>query len=161
MNILRIFDKEVKICSLDEVLAIGRENHGHYRVMPRIGVIEGKMSANGWDFLPMEDDDCVIPKEAWKHVELLKKHNIPIKQIIIGHNVKEEEEKQKRMEALKKGAEQVIGFVSILAIGALTAIAGTGIAVVLGAIGLLLAIDPILVVVLEDDTWLCVAEWEV
>lgn len=161
MNILMNFEKKLKTRPLDEVLAIGRENHGHYRVMPRIGVIEGKKSVNGWDFLPLEDDDCVIPKEAWKHVELLRENNIPIKQIIIGHNVKEEEERQRRMASLKKGAEQVIGFVSILAIGALTAIAGTGIAVVMGAIGLLLAIDPILIVVLEDGTWLCVAEWEV
>ncbi|MBK8903127.1 MAG: hypothetical protein IPM53_18210 [Anaerolineaceae bacterium] len=139
---------------------LGRENHGHYTVMPRIGVITEPMEVNGWKFLPLEMDDSVIPREAWKHVELLRDNGVIIKQVIVGHNLIEEEEKRQKMEACKKTAEKVVSFVATLAVGFMTAIAGAGAMLALGFVGLLVAIDPILVVVLEDGTWLCVAEWD-
>ena len=154
-------DTSAKTGVINDALAVGRENHGHYKVMPRIGIITEPMEANGWKFLPQEMDDSVIPREAWKHVELLRLDGITIKQVIVGHNLKEEEEKRQKMEAYKKTAEKVVAFVATLAVGFMTAIASAGAALCIGIVGLLLAIDPILVVVLEDGTWLCVAEWEV
>lgn len=153
-------DQSLEKNILNDALAVGRENHGHYKVMPRIGVIIEPMEVNGWKFLPQEMDDSVIPREAWKHVELLRQDGIAIKQVIVGHNLKEEEEKRQKMEAYKETAEKIVAFVATLAVGFMTAIAGAGTALALGLVGLLVAIDPILVVVLEDGTWLCVAEWE-
>lgn len=128
--------------------------------MPRIGVITEPMEVNGWKFLPQEMDDSLIPREAWKHVALLRQNGITIKQVIVGHNLKEEEEKRQKMEAYKKTAEKIVASVATLVVGFMTAIASAGAALGLGLVGLLMAIDPILVVVLEDGTWLCVAEWE-
>lgn len=153
-------DTSAKTGVINDALSVGRENHGHYKVMPRIGVITEPMEVNGWKFLPQEMDDSLIPREAWKHVEWLRQGGITIKQVIVGHNLKEEEEKRQKMEAYKKTAEKIVAFVATLAVGFMTAIASAGAALGLGLVGLLMAIDPILVVVLEDGTWLCVAEWE-
>lgn len=149
-----------KTTVVNKACKIGQENFGDYKVMPRIGVIDEPREQGPWHFLPLEMDDSEIPKEAWRHVELLRKHGIPILQVIVGHNVQEEEEKRQKMEAYKKTAEKIVALVATLAIGFLVTMASTTATVGLGFVGLLAAIDPILIVVLEDGTWLCVAEWD-
>lgn len=150
-----------KTTVVNQACKIGRANFGNYTPMPKIGVIGEPLVQGPWDFRPLEMDDSDIPKEAWRHVELLREHGIPILQVIIGHNVKEEEEKRRKVEAFKASAEKLVALVGILAIGLLTTIAGAGAALAFGAVGLLLAVDPVLIVVLDDGgTWLCVAEWD-
>ncbi|MAU01486.1 MAG: hypothetical protein CL608_30465 [Anaerolineaceae bacterium] len=148
---------------INDALAVGKANFADYKVMPQLGMIDEPMEINGWDFRPFEMDDCEIPREAWRQVELLREQDIPILQVIVGHNLKEEEDKRKRIEAYRNNLEKIGKAMAVTAGVALTLVtwlAGAVTALVLGFITLVLAVDPILIVVLEDGTWLCVAEWD-
>ncbi len=148
---------------VNNALAVGEENHGFYKVMPKLGKIDQPMEINGWRFLPRQMDDAEIPNEADRQVQALRENGIVILQEIVGHNLIEEKEKQEKIERyknnMKTNAERMgkaITFAGVFIAWAAQAV----IALVIGIISFALAIDPALIVVLEDGTWLCVAEWD-
>ena len=156
-------DKKQTSGEVGRAVSIGREHHGHYTVMPRIGVIDEPKVFNGWGFGDIKMDDSEIPKEAERHVQILRDNGIVILQVIVGHNLVEEAEKEKKIEAYREKLEQIgkVGSgAAVAALGLLTWLASAAATLILGLITLVLAVDPVLIVVLEDGTWLCVAEWD-
>ncbi len=146
-----------------KALAVGDKNHGFYKVMPKIGVIKRPMEANGWRFLARDMDDAEIPNEADRQVQALRENGIVILQEIVGHNLIEEKEKQEKIEGYKNSMRtnaERMGTVTTFAGVFIAWVAQAVIAFVIGIISFALAIDPALIVVLEDGTWLCVAEWD-
>ncbi|MEJ2750791.1 MAG: hypothetical protein P8183_23220 [Anaerolineae bacterium] len=158
-----ILDTSTKTGLVNHALAVGQENHGHYKVMPKLGVIDEPMIINGWRFVPRGMDDAEVPKEGDRQVLALKTKGIVILQEIVGHNLVEEEEKRQKIEQVKnnlkiagerlRGIASVAGSLLVWAVQAFAALA-------LGIITFALAADPALIVVLEDGTWLCVVEWD-
>jgi hypothetical protein len=144
---------------VSKALSVGKANHAQYQVLPRIGVIDNPLEQNGWLFVPRDKDKTIIPHEAHRHIELLEESGVVILQQIVGHNLQEEEEKKKKQEEIKlrqerltKTIEAAIGIVGFIVMGVLT--------LFFGLLQILLTADPALLVVLEDGTWLAVAEWD-
>ena len=144
---------------INKALKVGLDNHGFYTVLPPLGELEKPIVMNHWRFVPRDQDDTYIPKEADRQVMALKKNGILIRQEIVGHDLVEEKKKQERIEQtrnrIQKGAEVLRGLAMI---GGFLAVGFIRLAV--SIIALAITADPILIVVLEDGTWLCVAEWE-
>jgi len=159
----------VEATPVARAIAIGRKAHMRYNVLPRLGVIDAPMELpGGWTAIPRDMDDSPVPPLADKQVELLKDGGIQILQQIILHEPEVEREpgrieqavanidKEKLKRKIKE-ASSAVG--SAVAMGAAAVVyAATGMAAI-AALSAVVAIDPALVCVLEDGTWLVVCTW--
>ena len=145
---------------------VAKKTHGIYEVIPEIsGVIDGPVTVidkkgDEWLYISREKDNSPVPKEADREVEALKKV-IPLLQEIIGHNLTEEAEKERRIKERKENLERckkevAQGLVKTLVVGGKIALAFGS----LVGTGALILADPRLVVVLPDGTALCVSDWD-
>lgn len=135
------------------------EQYGHYKELPKLGIIKEPMIINDWRIVDRKDDDTPIPHDVDRHVLALKKAGAPIVQELIGHNLKDEEEKQRRIERNKQRLETAVQMAKGLMVIAGVVVSGVA-SLIMSVISFALAVDPVLIVVLEDGTWLCVAEWD-
>jgi hypothetical protein len=134
-------------------LAVGRENHYWFRVLGTMGVIPQPVYKDEWWYLPYEPD-INIPEKALKRAEILKSE-IPIKQMIVAH----EAPLLLCAPAPKKKELPEIGSV----VGIAFKTAGVVLLAMFSLVGLFftsaVAVDPALIVVLEDGTWVEVMRW--
>lgn len=139
-------------------LTVSRRYHYSFRVIANNGMITQPLYKNGWWFLPTDDSSPDI--KACKRIAALKSANIPIAGYIIAHQTTNQlpapqtapvpQAQQATIHLPWKTVAAVLG-------GVLTAVFYvTGVMVVLVAGALL---DPAVVVVLSDGTWLEVETW--
>lgn len=159
----------VEATPVARAIAIGRKAHMRYDVLPRLGIIDRAIELpGGWTAIPREMDDSPVPRLADKQVELLQDGGIRILQQIILHEPEVEREPGRIEQAISnidkekfkrqiKEASSAVG--SAIAVGA-TAAAYTAVGVAaIAALAAVAAVDPALVCVLEDGTWLVVCSW--
>lgn len=144
---------------VSRALQVGMENNMKFDVLPRLGVIDKQVVMNGWRFLPRQMDDSPIPAWADARVKLLKDSGFTIVQEIIGHNMQEEEEKQKKQEELEEKRKKSAAAIMTIA-GIIGFIVYAAIALFIMALEAILTADPALIAVMEDGTWIAVAEWD-
>ncbi len=138
-------------------MILGRQYHGHYMVLPPIGVLNQPTKFNGWLCVPREMDKSFIPREADRHIKLLKDNGFVIQQQIVLHEPEIEKPQKKPLvnpEQLKEAGSFALKAAGLV-LGVCAALI-TGFAYMLA---LTIAYDPALCVVLEDGTWLVVCEW--
>ena len=90
-----------------------------------------------------------MPLKAWRRFFAVYE-NYPVVQVVIAEEIEPEREWQKTIEAGKtaaKGAGIVAGAV------------GVGLLTILAMVPMALMADPKLIVVLDDGSWLSIAEW--
>ena len=144
---------------VNKALEVGQKNHGYYRVLPRLGVIDEPIIVRDLQFLPREMDSSQIPWEADRQIKALENKGVLILQQIVGHNLKEEWEKQQKIEQTRQRIQQGTKILHDLAV--VGGVLSLGILrVALSVITFALVADPWLIAVLEDGTWLVVAEWD-
>lgn len=144
---------------VSHALRVGKENNMEFHVLPRLGVIDKQVVMNGWRFLPRQMDDSPIPTWADKRVKVLRDSGVTILQEIVGHNMQEEEEKEKKQEELEEKREKSAAAIMTIA-GVIGFIVYAAIALFILALQAILTADPALIVVMEDGTWIAVAEWD-
>lgn len=149
-------DTQVKTPTLiSEAITLGRKHHAYYKVLPRVGVIDEPVEMGNWRFVPRNQDTTYIPPEADRLGQPLKDAGFTILQEIIGHEQHEQNEKPRRdFSRLKEKALNINKIAGVLAGLVVT----VGVAAVY-MLALAIAYDPALIYVMEDGTWLVIAEW--
>ncbi len=143
-------------------VAVGREHNQYYEVWPRIGTIDGPVKYGSdevdkcYTFLPREMTDVPIPKEGDLQIERLRSAGFEILQVIVGFEPEVEKPEpvdfSKYVEAAQMFGKVVFAIASALAKG--LAVLAVGILSIFAMV-----LDPCLIVVLADGTWLLVWEW--
>jgi hypothetical protein len=140
----------------------GAEN---VRKVGRGGLINRPIKTNGWLVMPIEMYKGIIPREGVEIAETLTK-GIPIKGFLIAEDVRGIEERRQKPTNLKpnilpdwrkitSGAGRVAAAIAVC--GAI--ISFFPLVLGIGAIGVALAYDPLLIAVTEEDEWMCLYEW--
>jgi hypothetical protein len=154
-----------------KVLDVARENHLRFRVLDRTGEISSPVRSGNWVYAPVVAS--IIPADAKKRIELILKSGFNPTQIIAGHelvevpqlpgpvvtkpaplsvpNIKEIKISPEVEKALITTGKVVLGIATIAAVG-------TGLALYAMAMALA-SVDPSVIVVMEDGTWIEVMSW--
>lgn len=156
---------------------IGRKNRKTFRPLEGRGVLTEPVYREEWWYIPIEQDKSVIPQEALYRAELLQNAGIKMKGMIVAHEAplallapKEEREIRRQKAEVLTGlialagiAVLVLGWIvsipaaAAVAIGAPSGMAFSWATAILATSAL---VDPALIVVLEDGTWVEVCAWD-
>ena len=134
-------------------LAIGRKNRYWFRVLEETDVIPQPIYKNEWWYLPYEPS-INIPEKALKRAEILKS-NMPIQQMIVAH----EAPLLLCAPAPKKIELPEIGSVVETVFKTIGVVFLVMFSLVGYAFTTALTVDPALIVVLKDGTWVEVMRW--
>jgi hypothetical protein len=135
------------------------------RVIGRGGLVDQAIESNGWRVMPPSLYKGIIPREAWETAEALTK-GIPIKGFLIADDRRSVESSRQsiaaRIPKINPDWRKIVTITGRVA-GAI-ALAGAVVSFLplllgIGAIGVALAYDPLLIAVTADDEWICLYEW--
>ena len=131
------------------VVAKAREKHWHFKVLGNFGMPEIPAINNEWLYIPVTVDDPIIPKRALARVKVVQQMGLKTQGLIIAH------------EAPKQLCAPVVEPPKVEPVKRLDlASAVAEILRVLGSLFLVgLLLDPALIVVLDDGTWIEVMSW--
>ena len=138
-----------------KAIAEGRKHHMRFRVRGQGDVPPEPFYKDEWWYEILKSDS-IIPAEVGERVEVLKKAGIPIKGFVIAHEAPKilTAPRQEKIPEVMDAPFELSG-----ALEAISALLG----VFLAVFGLLLVaairLDPALIAVLPDGTWLEVATW--
>jgi hypothetical protein len=140
-----------------KAVAAGDQHHMGFRVVGCGEVPHESFYQDEWWYQPV-DSESTIPESGLKRLEILKKAGIKIKGAVIAHEAPRllcaptPEPETKKHPSTDRGVE----FDLLRVLGAVL----SGLLMVLGIfLVAAIRIDPALIVVLEDDTWLEVMTW--
>jgi len=129
------------------------------------GLIDRAMETNGWLVMPIEMYKGIIPPEAMETAETLTK-GIPIKGFLIADDMRSIEHRRQEPRVLLPKVSPDWGKIASSAGKVAAAIAVGGVIISflplvlgIGAIGMALAYDPLLIAVTAEDEWICVYQW--
>jgi hypothetical protein len=156
---------------VQQAINLGREHHYRFRVVGKNGTIDKPLPKEGWWYYPATD----IPRNAQKRVDMLDKSGVSIKQVIIGHEAsrllkappkpnlipikKAEIQKPKKDPVDLSIVADVLATTFKLALGVATVAVGITVWIMGAALSTALMLDPTVIVVLEDGTWLECMSW--
>jgi hypothetical protein len=150
-------------------IEVSKKTHGFYRVIPnQNGTIDKPVTVmekgDKWRYVSRKEDKSFIPKEADRQIGALQDAGTLILQVLVGHNLTEEAEKEEKIKRRKENIKRSKQTLKGMAVGLVGMIA-LGIAVLAQVLTFaittpLLFVDPRIVVVLEDGTWLCVVDYD-
>ena len=139
-----------------KAIAAGRKRHMRFRAVNQGEVPSEPFYEDGWWYEILESEST-IPPQGRERIEILKKAGIPIKGMVVAHeapkllSAPQEAEKEQPSRNVSRDLLPVIrGVVEVL--GIILAVIGV---VFLAA----LRVDPALIVVLDDGTWLEIMTW--
>lgn len=160
-----------------QAVKIGCDHHYRFRVMGRQGTIDRPLPKEGWWYYPA----TVIPRGAQIRIDLLEESGVGIQQIIIGHeasrllkapprpkakplpqplSVKKVEVKKPKKDPIDLSVViDVLTTIFKLAFGITAAAVGITAWIMGTALSTALLLDPTVIVVLEDGTWLECMSW--
>lgn len=120
-----------------------------------VGMIESIVYEGDQFYLPREMDETIIPQEGLQRLNTLDELGINVKGVVIGHDIPKEKEHWWNEERTDQ-AIMVAGAVGAAFVAIVGALIGVCVYVIFSA---LCAGDPMLIVVLEDDTWVEIYWW--
>lgn len=141
--------------------------HGfqHVRLVGRGALIDQPMKLNGWLVMPPEMYGGIIPRDAWDAAITLTK-GIAIKGFLIADDARSPQHQSQahpaRVPQISINWEKVArgvgwGVAAIAAAGAVISLLPLVLGI--GALGIALAYDPLLIAVTAEDEWICLYEW--
>lgn len=158
----------------EEAVSLGRENHWRFKVVGTRGTINEPLPKEGWWFYPATIN-TFIPQNAQKRIDVLERSGVKIQQVIIGHEAskllsaspqpkpllikKVKKIKPKKDPVDVSIAADVLAIAFKLAFDVAVATVGVTVWLVGTALGTILLLDPTVIVVLEDGTWLECMTW--
>jgi hypothetical protein len=141
---------------------VGRKNRVTFRALEGRGVLTEPVYHDEWWYVPIEQDTSVIPQEALRRVELLQNAGVPIKGMIVAHEApltlmapKKDRQTQRDYTVVKAGLIGLLGAVVAMVVAALSVVVAIPLLVVTAVL-----IDPALIVVVEDGSWVEVCAWD-
>ena len=139
-----------------KVLALARNKHWKFRSHGQNGMIDTPTFESDWLYIPVDQDKSIIPNRAFKRVQVIKDAGFVPRQIIVAHEAsKLLTAPQKLPKNVEFPSEQVeTAFTSAVNV---LLILGRALGYVL--LMSVLAVDPALIVVLPDGTWMEVMRW--
>lgn len=169
MKTLQVMDSPVARRAVE----VGKKHKRRFRPLAYADELEEPLFFNDWWFIPISEDDSIIPEEAKRRVNMLKAANIEVVDLIVAHETTRllppppgesaADKRRAKWERRKKQIKDASKALSVAADVAIGALAGA--VYVFGhilAFGLLL-IDPALIAVVEDEdgtrVWIEVATW--
>ncbi len=166
--------KLVKSETAVKAVVVGLKERKTFRPMTQRGLITEPFYADEWWYEPYEQSKSVVPAEAMRRVELLRSNGIGIKGMVIAHEaplilMAPEHDRQvwRTRNALTVAVFTLLaGVAVVVAIAVATPVAVVAAPVATSALSLpmllttAVLVDPALVVVLEDGTWLEVCRWD-
>jgi hypothetical protein len=140
----------------------GTEN---VRIVGKGGLIDRPINTNGWLVMPIEMYKGIIPRAGMEIAENLTK-GIPIKGFLIADDTRSIEPRRQEATVLKpkispnwrkiaSGAGKVAAAIAVG--GAI--ISFFPLVLGIGAIGVALSYDPLLIAVTAEDEWVCLYQW--
>jgi hypothetical protein len=129
------------------------------------GLIDQPIESNGWRVMPPSLYKGIIPRDAWETAEMLTK-GIAIKGYVIADDKRTLRRRWQsfatRVPKISPDWQRIATVTGRVA--AAIALAGAIISFFplvlgLGAIGVALAYDPLLIAVTAEDEWICLYEW--
>lgn len=138
-----------------EVVNFGREKHWRFHPIQASGKLATPVIIDDWLFIPVDDDTSIIPGTALARVEAIKSAGFKTQGLILAHEapkmlpMPKRQPKPKTEEAPKVNTSLIVEFIT----GALEVF---GYVLLFSAMAI---VDPALIVVLEDGTWLEVMTW--
>ena len=154
-----------------QLLALGRENRWPIQVLGKAPMLNQPMRIQDWLLVPSTMDSTSLPDQAIQRIKALYEAGIRPQGFVMVHEaplqlkaptIQEKSKVDKQM--LKKIGGAAVGLAAIT--GSL--VVAVGVAIVGGLLilpaGLLAAaviIDPILVAVMPDDSWVEIDRWDV
>jgi len=149
-----------------EVMAIGKENHWGFRVLGPDEMITSPVYKDEWWYVPLEEDQSIIPEETKRRALTIESSGIKTQGFIVAHEApkilisttdKPQPVKTQLIQNLDTLGEAVVYILSGFA--AVFGFMLTALPYVLMAPAFLL-IDPALIAVLEDGTWVELMRWQ-
>jgi len=165
--------KPVELSDTDKVLALAKKHRWEeVRVCGKGPMLTKPTVEDGWTLIPISQDNSTIPITAWQRVRTIKAAGIPYKGLIIGH------EPQPEFNGREQPSTQVnfgklililtaIAAVPVVVVAGLAIMAAMLIGAVILAIPLLilaaplalLGVDPSMIMVMEDGTYIEIYWW--
>ena len=156
MKIKTIQSNEVR-----QVLTVARNQHWGFRVLKNEPMISSPVYDDGWWFVPETDNESIIPTKALERVEKLKEMGFKIQGVIIAHEAPKllaPPKTQPKVQPQKVQAPSID-------VGQVAGVAGSVFVTILTGLFYLMlmavTIDPAIIVVLKDQSWVEVYRWHV
>lgn len=147
--------KIIKSETAKEAVEVGRRNRKTFRPLQGRGILDAPVHREEWWFVPIAQDTSVIPQEALRRVELLQNEGIAIKDMIVAHEAPLALMAPKIDRQIKRQKAEIgVGLLTIASFALLA------FGYLLTATASVALIDPCLIVVLEDGTWIEVCAWD-
>jgi len=128
-------------------------------------LIDEPIEINGWLVMPIDMYKGIIPPEAWQTAETLTK-GMSIKGFLVADDKKSIKRKPRAQDVTTPKVSPDWGKIAT-SLGQVTAAIAVCGAIIsffplvlgIGAIGIALAYDPLLIAVTAEDEWICVYQW--
>ena len=140
-----------------QVLTLGREHHWRFRVVEDEGMITSPKIRNEWLYVPIFNNESSINPRAMTRVSAIKEAGFTINGLIIAHEAPKllcsPPKPEPEPIEIPKSNPQVVATLSVVVLGILEAFG------YLMLLAPLVLIDPALIVVLDDGSWIEVMRW--
>ena len=144
-----------------KVIALAKTLHWGLRVVGTEPMISSPEYRNGWWFVPVSEDKTIIPKKAWERVATMQLLDFKIQGMIVAHEAPKLLTAPKIAEFPPKPVEiDWIGFGKVLKRGLVILGQMMFVLFCFTGMGLVMMVDPALIVVLDDGKWVEVYRWQ-
>lgn len=155
-----------------KAVEVGKQNGRRFRPLAYADELEEPLFYNDWWFIPVAEDNSIIPTEAKRRVDMLKAAEIEVVDLIVAHETTKllppppgesaEDKRKAKLERRRQQLKTVGKATALVTAGLLAAIIAFGL--LLGwIIGYMMIVDPALIVVVQDENgqkvWIEVATW--
>jgi hypothetical protein len=137
-------------------LEMADEEHWDFRVLGTEGMLDDPLYRDEWWFIPL-DSEMIIPQRALKRVEAIQNLGIRTQGLIVAHEAPlllNEPQKPKLVIQHDELEQMIVQFANFVM--EVARIFGL---IVLFSLSSIVMLDPALIVVLEDGTWVEVMRW--
>jgi len=154
-----------------QLLALGREEGWPFRILGQAPMLTEPVRIGDWLMVPALEDSTPLPDSSMERLYAIYAGGIRPQGFVLVHEAPlrlttpvEEETKSKKMMNLKQIGGAVLGLTALtgsLIAGAAIALVGGLLILPAGLIAAAVIVDPILVAVMPDNTWVEIDRWDI
>ena len=153
-----------------QLLALGREEGWHFRILGQAPVLTEPVRIQDWLLVPALEDSTPLPDSTMERLYAIYACGIHPQGFVLVHEAPlrltspvQEETKPTKTVDLKKIGGAALGLAALtgsLIAGAAIAVVGGLLILPVGLIAAAVIVDPILVAVMPDNTWVEIDRWD-